>query len=468
MNESKLVWKLFLTCTALSAVGMLALTIILADSGTSSLIGALVTLVGIGSLVSGGMYWTAKRIVGPIGELTRAAKQLSRGETMSPISFERDDELGTLVSTLTNMDRRIRAREGEIRETAALLSTVLEGMTEGVLAVDNANRILFANPAARSILGVPSESVKGRSLTDIARNPILRLAVKRAMMAHDTEPASESTSMTQQETLEMIPESKPNKAFKLTPSRLGGDPCPGVVIGFQDVSELRELEQMRQEFVSNVSHELKTPLSNIKAYAETLQAGAIDDSNVSREFLSRIEEQADRLNDLILDMISLARMESGQRGFDITSVSIGEVIDVAFHRHETAAKERGVTLHCDPALPDFHVRADEEGLQQIFDNLVDNGVKYSRLNGTIDVTWREHEGDLIVSVKDDGLGIKLEDQSRVFERFYRVDKARSSELGSTGLGLSIVKHMARAFGGGVSLESEYGFGSTFHVRLPKA
>ena len=225
---------------------------------------------------------------------------------------------------------------------------------------------------------------------------------------------------------------------------------------------------MRQEFVSNVSHELKTPLSCIKAYAETLRAGAIDDADVNREFLSRIEEQSDRLSVLILDMIRLARIESRQQAFDITSVPISDIVDVSFHRYQTAADEHDVRLHCDAKLPEVKVRADEEGLQQIMDNLIDNAVKYSRKNGNVYVSWRTTGDDVVVSVKDDGLGIEPENLNRVFERFYRADKARSSELGSTGLGLSIVKHMARAFGGGVSLESDYGHGSTFHVRLQKA
>lgn len=461
MNGSKLFWKLFLTCISIMTVGMLALALMVAapsDNPGNAL--AKFTIVSL--LAGAGMYWTAKRIVGPIGELTNAAQQLSRGEEITQMSFDRDDELGTLADSLRSMNKQIRAREGEVRETAELLSTVLTGLKEGVLAVDNESRVLFANPAARSILAIPNDQFIGRPLADITRNPMLRLAVTRAMMDNPNTNDDEAP-------LQMISESSPNRAYMLIASRLGGTPVPGVVIGFQDVSEIRELERMRQEFVSNVSHELKTPLSNIKAYAETLRGGAIDDAKVSREFLTCIEKQSDRLSDLILDMIRLARIESGQQGFDITSVSIAEVIDVAFHRNEAIAKERGVSLHCDNELPDYFVRADEEGLQQIFDNLIDNAVKYSKQSGNVLVEWRTNdENDLIVSVKDDGLGIKPEDQKRVFERFYRVDKARSSELGSTGLGLSIVKHMARAFGGGVSLESEYGYGTTFHVRLPQA
>jgi two-component system phosphate regulon sensor histidine kinase PhoR len=169
-----------------------------------------------------------------------------------------------------------------------------------------------------------------------------------------------------------------------------------------------------------------------------------------------------------MDMIRLARIESGQQGFEITSVPLADVVDSSIQRHMAAAKERQVQIHCDPTLPEIKVRADEEGLQQIMDNLIDNAVKYSCKDGHVNVSWATNGDDALISVNDDGIGIKPEDQKRVFERFYRVDKARSRELGSTGLGLSIAKHMARAFGGSVSLESEYGRGSTFRVRLPLA
>ena len=456
-------------------VGMFALTLLnlhfldndseLTNRLALNLSAALAMLTIVGLLTLAATYWATKYVIRPIGELTAAAQQLARGEQMDPIWFDRDDELGMLADTLRNMDQQIRARKGQVRETAELLYTVLEDMNEGVLAVDSREKILFANPAARAILGVPSEKVRGKLLSEITRSPVLRLAVTRAMKRDRDDGAA---APREEETLEMVSESSPNRFYMLNASRLAGDPCPGIVIGFHDVSDMRQLEQMRQEFVSNVSHELKTPLSCIRAYAETLRGGAIDDASVNREFLSRIEEQSDRLNDLILDMIRLARIESGQQGFDVTSVPINEIVDESFHRYQTAATERSVQLHCDPELPDVMVRADAEGLQQIIDNLIDNAVKYSHTDGNVDVYWRTKGDDVVISVKDDGLGIKPEAQKRVFERFYRADKARSSELGSTGLGLSIVKHMARAFGGGVSLESVYGRGSTFHVRLPKA
>jgi two-component system phosphate regulon sensor histidine kinase PhoR len=407
-----------------------------------------------------GTYWAAKHILGPVSELTDAAQRLAKGEDVEPLTLTSSDELGTLADTFHDMSRQIRTREGQLRDTASLLSTVLEGMTEGVLAVDIEENILFANPIARSVLGVPTEKVAGKSLYEVTRNPVIRETVSKTM--------SHSAPGNDHEVIEICSDSAPNRAFVLNAARLAGNPCPGVVVVFHDVSDMRQLEQMRQEFVANVSHELKTPLSCIRAYAETLREGAIDDASVNRHFLAQIEDQSERLNDLIMDMLRLARIESGQQGFDITSVPLADVVEISIQSHMAGATERHVRIQCDPELPEINVRADEEGLQQILDNLIDNAVKYSLRDGNVTIAWITSGEDAVISIKDEGIGIRPEDQKRVFERFYRVDKARSRELGSTGLGLSIAKHMARAFGGGVSLESEYGRGTTFWVRLPLA
>ncbi len=421
----------------------------------------LALIVGLPAIAA--TYWAVKHVLDPVSALTDAAQRLARGEDIEdiePLTSTRGDELGMLAETFHSMSRQIRAREGQLRETASLLSIVLEGMTEGVLAVDKAEKILFANPAACSVLCVPTEKIAGKSLSEVTRNPVLRNIVSKTM--------SDSDATDHDEAVEIYLDSAPNRAYALNTARLAGDPCPGIVIAFHDVSDIRHLEQVRQEFVANVSHELKTPLSCIRAYAETLRGGAIDDANVNRQFLAQIEDQSERLNDLIMDMIRLTRIESGQQGFDITSVPLADVVDKSIQSHIATATERHVQIHCDPELPDINVRADEEGLQQILDNLIDNAVKYSLKDGNVTVSWQATGNEAVISVQDDGIGIRPEDQKRVFERFYRVDKARSRELGSTGLGLSIAKHMARAFGGGVSFESEYGRGSTFRVRLPLA
>jgi two-component system phosphate regulon sensor histidine kinase PhoR len=225
---------------------------------------------------------------------------------------------------------------------------------------------------------------------------------------------------------------------------------------------------LRQDFVANVSHELKTPLSSIKAYAETLSAGAIEDKEHRLAFVKQIELQAERLHQLILDLLSLARIESGKQTFDIEPMSLAKVVQesLAYYRESAAAKD--IVFDIEPDDATVQVRADEEGVYQILNNLVDNAIKYTPDQGRVTVRWLVEDSMAVVQVQDTGIGISPEDLPRVFERFFRVDKARSRELGGTGLGLSIVKHLTHSFGGTVGVESRPGVGSTFTVKLPLA
>jgi two-component system phosphate regulon sensor histidine kinase PhoR len=246
-----------------------------------------------------------------------------------------------------------------------------------------------------------------------------------------------------------------------------------VVLVMHETTALRRLESLRRDFVANVSHELKTPLSSIKAYAETLRNGALNDPQASVTFVERIQEQADRLHHLILDMLSLARIESEQEVFEISSVSVQEAVDGCFESHRPAADAKQIQLIAEPQSTGCFVKADPEGLREILDNLVDNAIKYTPDGGRVIVRWRANEAadggntrTATIEVEDTGIGIAADALTRVFERFYRVDKARSRELGGTGLGLAIVKHLAQSFGGGVSARSQTGHGSTFLVTLP--
>jgi two-component system phosphate regulon sensor histidine kinase PhoR len=235
-----------------------------------------------------------------------------------------------------------------------------------------------------------------------------------------------------------------------------------------DTTELRRLESLRRDFVANVSHELKTPLSSIKAYAETLRNGALADKEAAVKFVERIQEQADRLHNLIIDMLSLARIESAQEVFNIEPVAVNEVVESCLAAQRPAAQAKRIELRVEPADAPCSVRADREGLREILDNLVDNAIKYTGDGGSVIVRWRLRESEAAIEVEDTGIGIGQDDLSRVFERFYRVDKARSREMGGTGLGLAIVKHLAQSFGGGVSAKSVPGEGSAFTVTLPLA
>jgi two-component system phosphate regulon sensor histidine kinase PhoR len=253
-----------------------------------------------------------------------------------------------------------------------------------------------------------------------------------------------------------------------------GSPPRGVLLVLHDTSELRRLERVRQEFVANVSHELKTPLSVIKACVETLLEGAADDPQHRAPFLERIAEQADRLHALILDLLSLARIESGTEVFQSQAVPLGPAVAACLERHRTRAKGKDLLLEAVAPSAAFDGKeelaawADEEAINQILDNLVDNALKYTPPGGRIAVSWRAENGEVCLEVRDTGIGIPEQDLPRIFERFYRVDKARSRELGGTGLGLSIVKHLVHAMQGSVQATSRLGQGTMFLVRLPRA
>jgi two-component system phosphate regulon sensor histidine kinase PhoR len=250
---------------------------------------------------------------------------------------------------------------------------------------------------------------------------------------------------------------------------LPGEPSAGAVLVFHDVTELRRLERMRQDFVANVSHELKTPLASIKAYTETLLDWALHDENVNVRFLQQIAEQADRLDQLVLDLLSLARLESGQEVYEHLPLPLAAVVRTASEAHRGRAEAKGIDFRIDliGLNPEIEVRADEEAIRQILDNLIDNAIKYTPQSGRLIVSSQVVGDEVSLAVTDTGVGIPRADLPRIFERFYRVDKARSRELGGTGLGLAIVKHLVQSLGGRVDVTSRQGSGSKFTVRLPR-
>jgi two-component system phosphate regulon sensor histidine kinase PhoR len=325
-----------------------------------------------------------------------------------------------------------------------------------VIAVDRDERILLANEASRVLLECTRRDVVARPLLEVTRSRPIHEAVATALRTEQPLQGEFETSAATRRTL----------AMQVT--CLPGQPCPGVVIVLHDVSELRRLENLRREFVANVSHELKTPLASIKAYAETLRLGAIHDDEHNVVFVARIEEQADRLYQLILDLLQIARLESGQELFEITNVPLAGVVEACTKRYADAATAKRISLEVTLPPEPLKVRADEEGLNTILDNLLDNAIKYTPEDGQVTIRWSAENSHVWLEVTDTGIGIAPQDQPRVFERFFRVHKARSRELGGTGLGLSIVKHLAQSFGGTVGIESRVGKGSTFRVKLPRA
>jgi two-component system, OmpR family, phosphate regulon sensor histidine kinase PhoR len=402
--------------------------------------------------------WLARRFGQPLQELARGAERLAAGDYGHKVYPSGPDEIGALARAFNHMSERLGAQFVQLEEDRQQLRLILSGMVEGVIALTADQRILFANDRAAHLLGFPVRTVVGRRLWEVVRQKALQQVVLKALAGEEAV----------QE--ELAWDGQASRNLTVHVARLPGTPARGAVLVLHDTSELRRLERVRQEFVANVSHELKTPLSVIKACVETLLDGAVDDPVHREPFLKQVGDQADRLHALILDLLSLARIESGEEVFDFEAVPLGPVVARCLERHWTRAEAKGQRLEAVAPAEAGAVAAwaDEDAVSEILENLVDNAVKYTPDGGRITVRWRR-EGELVwLEVEDTGIGIPEHDLPRIFERFYRVDKARSRELGGTGLGLSIVKHLVQAMHGSITAGSKVGRGTTFSIRLPRA
>jgi two-component system phosphate regulon sensor histidine kinase PhoR len=358
------------------------------------------------------------------------------------------------------MSEQLAVQFLQMDEDRQQLRTILSGMVEGVIALDAGQRILFANERAAQLLEFQTPNAVGRKLWEVVRVRPLQELLGRALAGQG--PAHDELTLT----------GPTERSLTVHAARLPGSAARGAVLVLHDTSELRRLERVRQEFVTNVSHELKTPLSVIKACVETLLDGAADDPAYRVSFLQQISDQGERLHALILDLLSLARIESGTEVFEFRNVPLEPVVATCLERHAARAEAKHQVLEAigpNRATPDsaaVSVWADEEAVGEILDNLVDNAVKYTPEGGKILVRWHKDTAQVCLEVEDSGIGIPEADLPRIFERFYRVDKARSRELGGTGLGLSIVKHLVQAMNGSILARSQVGKGTVFSVRLP--
>lgn len=420
-------------------------------SGTTSVVALLSLAV---------TYWLVRRLVRPLESLTQAAQAIAAGDLNQQVIIKNRDEVGALALAFNTMGRelafrieQLQLKSRETAENSELLETVLGSMIEGVVVIDARQRILYANAAAGPLLDLPTAQVAGRSLFEAARHPRVQKLVQ-AVLAGGTPDRIEYE----------VP--RTDAIVALIASPLPGDQPSGAVLVLHDVTELRRLENLRREFVSNVSHELKTPLTTIQAYTETLLDGAIADPTNNRKFLERIDEQAERLHKLILDLLSLARIESAEEAYELLPVPVFNAVKTCLGEQSPIAASKGVELSTEPPPDSVMVWADEEGLLTVFNNLVDNAIKYTPSGGRVCLKWRLDGRRAVIEVEDTGIGIPKQHQARIFERFYRVDKARSREMGGTGLGLSIVKHWVQVFGGSVEVASDLGRGTKFTIRLP--
>ncbi len=383
--------------------------------------------------------------------LVQRAEELARAETSA------GDPLARLASALDAIAEQVRDGSAERVAEEDEVAAILAGMVEGVIAVDRESRILIVNPALEAIFGIQRSAVLGHSALEAIRNRAFSEIVELVLR--------EGRSVSRE--LEML--TPVERVFQVQAAPLTQQTeTVGAVAVLHDVTALRRLEGLRREFVANVSHELKTPLTSIKGFVETLLDGAVDDPANNRRFLSIIAGHTTQLTQLIDDLLSLSQIESREVGLRRESVPLRPVVEEVVLTLQPQIDRRRLSVQLDlpAALP--LLQADHDRLKQVLINLLDNAIKFNVDGGSITVRAAAGEDVAVIHVIDTGLGIPPDDLPRIFERFYRVDKARSRQMGGTGLGLSIVKHIAEAHGGSASVQSQLGLGSTFSVRWPIA
>ena len=443
------------------AIVRLGLPLLAIEQQIAKLQRSLAIAFGVAFLIAVGFsIWLARSLTRPLSEMASMARQLASGSTSLRLKAPSRDEVGLLADTLNHMTEQLNAKIREISEERGQLLAMLTAMVEGVMVLDYRGTILQVNPALERMFGLVGTDARGHRYSDVIRHDQLGDLVSDILSAR----ANRGVEITLQPS---------GRCLHVEASVAGGEreneAC--AVLVFHDITDLRRLEKVRKDFVANVSHELRTPLTSIKGYVEALLDSGNDDPSTAARFLDIILKQSDRLNLILDDLLQLSQLESGQVLFKHEPVNLAALIDRTLAVIQPLAEKKGhqITVAIEPSLP--LVMGDEDRLSQVFSNLLDNAVKYTPDQGTIMIEAHVSPGGsagrvIAITVADSGIGIPEADRPRVFERFYRVDKARSRELGGTGLGLAIVKHIVEGHEGRVWVEANHPHGSRFVVRLP--
>ena len=390
-----------------------------------------------------------------IRSLKEFAARTAAGDFRPVIAAPGGDALEELAVALNQSAARLNAGISVLTDERNRSAAILSSMIEGVAVISGDERILFSNAAFSRILGLDDvRQIEGRPLLEVARQSDLLAAIRMALSGQE------------QVTSEIVVGTVRPRSFAVTAAPVQASSHKGAVLVLHEITDLRRLERVRQDFVANVSHEFRTPLTAIQGFAETLLSGALDDPANRRRFVEIIREHATRLARLTEDLLKLSRIEAGQLKLEFRPVSVMQLIEscVETAHFKAVPRQLALSVHLPDELP--AVRGDSNSLQEVLQNLLDNALQYTPAGGKIDVSASCSDGRVIVTVADTGIGIPQVEQERIFERFYRVDAARSREAGGTGLGLSIARHIMEAHGGRLWVESAVGEGSRFHFSIP--
>jgi two-component system phosphate regulon sensor histidine kinase PhoR len=409
---------------------------------------ALIFAFILGSIVAG-------RTIKPINRMIQISRRFSKGDFSRRIIQVSKDEIGELAATLNKMAQDIEDKIKEVKTQNQKLAAIFNSMIEGIIVVDKTSHIISINPTIEKIFSVSRKEVEGKAFLEAIRNNDTYEIISSVLTKG--KPLSAEISL-------ILPV---RKTFEINAAPIfDNNIVSGCLIVIHDITEIRRLETVRSDFVANVSHELKTPLTSIKGFVETLLEGALDDKENNRNFLKIIQDHAERLDSLVNDLLSLSHLESKEIMLKKTNFNLRQQVEGVISGFRSQLKKKDIEIKNE--LPaGISLTADKDRLEQVVINLIDNAIKFNKEKGFVRIYGEEINGKIKITIEDSGIGIPEKDIPRIFERFYRVDKARSRELGGTGLGLSIVKHIVELHGGSVGVESTEGFGSKFWFILLK-
>ncbi|ACT00175.1 two-component system histidine kinase PnpS [Paenibacillus sp. JDR-2] len=401
-------------------------------------------------------YRIALSLTRPLEQITKVAQRIKQMDYKARVKVRKQDEVGELGHAINAMAESLEVQMTRIRQNESQLESVLDNMINGVMMIDPAGKILLMSRRAGELLGISSGELVGRNYAEAKQQYELSQLIQEALEGREHIREEITFYFPEERLLELnlVPINQENQEFG------------GVLLVLADVTAIRRLERMRSEFVANVSHELKTPIAAVKGFAETLLGGAVNDEETARSFLQIIYDESDRLNRLIGDILALSKIESKRVPLYFSPVEMDSFMTKTVTMMESEAAKKSIKLQLEMEHG-LYVEADEDRLRQIMMNVIANGVNYTPEGGKVSVNIESIDEDHIrIQISDTGIGIPKKDLPRIFERFYRVDKARSRSSGGTGLGLSIVKHLVELHKGTIAVTSAVGVGSTFVIELP--